>query len=192
MAADLIAGIFVGGRGSRMGGIPKGLLLAPDGEPIVLRTRRLLEAAGASVLLVGTHPGYAGLGLERLSDDASATGPLAGLLALLRRAGGGAAIAVACDMPRLSPGLVRRLVEEAPDAPVVAPRRQVPGRGWVWDPLFARYDPRRVEPVARGLAAEGKTRLQLVLDAAGAEALDLADGQLADLIDWDSPEDLHR
>src|SRR5690606_17572789 len=39
----VVAGIFVGGRGSRMGGLAKGLLEAPDGGPIVARTERMLE-----------------------------------------------------------------------------------------------------------------------------------------------------
>jgi hypothetical protein len=36
--ADLFAGIFVGGRGRRMGGVAKGLLVTPDGAPLVERT----------------------------------------------------------------------------------------------------------------------------------------------------------
>lgn len=182
----LVAGIFVGGRASRMGGVAKGLLVAPDGEPIVLRTRRILEDAGATCVLVGAHPAYADLGLELLADDPSAEGPLAGLLALLARAGDAAALAVACDMPFLRGELVRRLAS-APSAPVVAPSRDAPEKGRaVWEPLFARYDAPAVLPIARALAAQGERRLQRVLDAAGARALALAPEEEATLADWDT------
>ena len=184
----LLAGIFVGGRASRMGGVAKGLLVAPDGEPIVLRTRRILEAAGAECVLVGAHPAYADLGLEVIPDDPAAEGPLAGLLALLARASDrGAAIAVACDMPFIGRDIVRRLVE-APAAPIVAARRWAAERGRdVWEPLFARYscDP-SVLPIARAFASSGERKLQLLLDTAGARALALRPEEEAMLADWDT------
>jgi molybdenum cofactor guanylyltransferase len=187
----LVAGLFVGGRASRMGGVAKGLLVAPDGEPIIARTRRLLEGAGATCVLVGAHAAYAGLELDTVPDDPSATGPLAGLLALLAHVGDGQAIAVACDMPLLTRDIVDRLVN-APPAPVVAPRREIPERGWVWEPLVARYDARLVLPVARRFASRGGRKLQLLLDTAGAQPLELRPEDEAALVDWDAPEHLPR
>jgi molybdopterin-guanine dinucleotide biosynthesis protein A len=175
-----------------MGGAAKGLLLAPDGERIVERTRRLLAEAGASCVLVGEHPAYGGLGLRVIADDPSASGPLAGMLALLSfaaEARAGHAIAVACDMPLLTADLVRRLVE-APAAAIVAPRHHDPERGWLWEPLFARYDAEAVLPVARGLVGTGRRRLQDLLDAAGARPLELTANELAALVDWDTPDAL--
>jgi molybdopterin-guanine dinucleotide biosynthesis protein A len=121
---QLLAGIFVGGRASRFGGIAKGLLTAPDGTPIVVRTRRLLEELGASCVLVGVHPAYDEVELEVVSDDPAAEGPLAGLLSLLDHAKGRTTIAVACDMPLLTHDLLRRLID-APPATFVAPRHAV-------------------------------------------------------------------
>ncbi|MDF2694541.1 MAG: Molybdopterin-guanine dinucleotide biosynthesis protein MobA [Labilithrix sp.] len=191
----LLAGIFVGGRATRMGGVAKGLLAAPGGEPIVVRTRRLLEEVGAHCVLVGVHPAYRDLGLETIADDSAATGPLAGILALLECAkerGADSAIAVACDMPFIAPGPLRRLVA-APVAPIVAVRRWAEEKGRdVWEPLFARYDP-QVLPLARELAEKGMHKLQLLLDRAGARALELGPGEEATLIDWDTlPEDETR
>lgn len=184
----LLAGIFVGGRGRRMGGVAKGLLAAPEGDPIVIKVRRLLEDAGAECVLVGAHPAYEHLALETIADDPAAKGPLAGLLALLARASQGGktwAIAVACDMPFLDRELIRQLVE-APPAPIVAPRRLAAERGReVWEPLFARYDP-AVLDLARDYASKGGARLQSLLSAAGAEALELGPEQVALLTDWDT------
>jgi molybdopterin-guanine dinucleotide biosynthesis protein A len=177
-----------------MGGLAKGLLVAPDGAPIVLRTRRLAEAAGAVCFLVGDHPAYRELGLPVLADDPSATGPLAGLLSLLRTAAGGYALALACDMPQLTGDLIGRLASAPPSA-VVAPRRRhrgEPEKGWLWEPLCARYDTDRVLPIAERFAAEGGRRLQLLLDAAGAEPLALAPDDDHALVDWDETEHLPR
>jgi molybdopterin-guanine dinucleotide biosynthesis protein A len=187
---ELVAGIFVGGRASRMGGVAKGLLVSPDGEPILHRTRRILEDAGARCVLVGANAAYADLGWEVLADDASASGPLAGILALLAYAGDRFALAVACDMPLIAPDLVRRLID-APPAPIVAPRRRdrVHDRE-LWEPLFARYESRTVLPVARVFASEGGRKLQLLLDRAGARALALTSADDLSLTDWDAPGDL--
>jgi molybdenum cofactor guanylyltransferase len=182
---QLLAGIFVGGRASRMGGVAKGLLVAPDGDPIVVRTRRLLEEAGAECVLVGGHPAYRGLGLEVVPDDPAADGPLAGILALLARAADRTAIAVACDMPFIGRDIARRLVE-APPAPIVAARRRAEEKGRdVWEPLFARYAP-SVLPVARDFAKRGERKLQLLLDRAGARPLVLEPAEEAMLTDWDT------
>ena len=180
-----VAGIFVGGAGARMGGMAKGLLVSPGGETLIERWRAVLTEAGVGpVLLVGRHPAYAAVaGLEALDDEPPGIGPLGGLVALLRRAGEGTALALACDMPFVSRELVERLVA-APPAPVVAPRRE--GR---WEPLCARYDAPRVLPLAMRAAAGPRHGLGRVLDAAGAVELPLAPGEAAQLDDWDSPAD---
>lgn len=178
-----VAGIFVGGRGARMGGAAKGLLATPDGRPIVERVSDLLQSLGLEVVLVGRDARYDSLGLRALEDEPSGIGPLGGLIALLRHAGGRAVLALACDMPFIDLALLGRLLD-APAAPVVAPRRE--NR---WEPLFARYDSQRVLPTARARAEEGLYSLQGLLDAVGAKtlALDLPDWTA--LEDWDSPAD---
>jgi molybdopterin-guanine dinucleotide biosynthesis protein A len=181
-----LAGIFVGGAGTRMGGVAKGLLAAPGGEgSLIDRWRAVLAAAGVDrVLLVGRHPAYAEVAaLEAIDDDPPGIGPLGGLIGLLRRAGEGTALAFACDMPFVSPGLVERLVG-APPAPIVAPRR-----GGRWEPLCARYEAPRVLPFAVRAAAGERHGLQRVLDEAGAVELALAPSEAAELHDWDTPDD---
>jgi len=180
----VIAGVFVGGAGTRMGGRAKGLLRAPDGSPIVERWHTILGALGVEMFLVGTSDAYAHLGLEVVADSPGGIGPLGGLIALLRRAGAKPALALACDMPFVSPALVQRLMRAEP-APVVAPRRD--GR---WEPLLARYEPSAVLALALSRVGARDHSLQSLLEAAGAVELPLIGQEADELRDWDAPEDL--
>jgi molybdopterin-guanine dinucleotide biosynthesis protein A len=160
-----------------MGGRPKGLLRTREGVTIVDRWRSMLESLGLEVVLVGDAAPY---GLPSIPDDPPGVGPIGGLAALLAR---GTAIAVACDMPYVTPGLVSRLIHAPAGAPIVAARRD--GR---WEPFFARYDAARVLPRVRAAIASGKRSLQSLFD--DAVALHLEADELGLLRDWDSEEDL--
>lgn len=177
-----VGGIFVGGQSRRMGGQPKGRLVSPDGVPIVTRWASLFEALRIPAVLVGDAAAYRDLGLAAIADDPGAAGPLAGLIALLRHAGDGHTIAVACDMPYVSRHLLERLAA-APPASIVAPKRA--GR---WEPFFARYDAARALPCARAHAHRGA--LQAVLDDACAVELPLSPDEARELRDWDAPGDM--
>lgn len=178
------AGIFVGGGSRRMGGRPKGLLVAPDGGTIVERWIGIFRRSGVEPVLVGALDAYARSDLLTLRDGGEAQGPLAGLLALLEHAD--TAIAVACDMPHVSERLVRRLLDAPPSA-IVAPRRH--GR---WEPFFARYEAASVLPVARARSARGEMALQGLLDECGARELVIDAREHDELHDWDTPEDMAR
>ncbi|HVU05144.1 MAG TPA: molybdenum cofactor guanylyltransferase [Polyangiaceae bacterium] len=187
----LLVGIFVGGSGTRMGGIAKGLLTAPDGgEPLVARLTRISGEAlpGSGVVLVGDPAAYALLGLSALVDDPPASGPLGGLRALLAE---GArterdVITLACDLPFVTAELVARLAAYAPESAAVAPRNA----GGRWEPLFARYS-RRCVKTAESQFASGRRSLRSVLEALGGEAVPLpvTEAEWRLLRDWDTPED---
>jgi molybdopterin-guanine dinucleotide biosynthesis protein A len=192
-AEDVLAGVLVGGAGKRMGERAKGLLEAPGGGTIVARWRTVLRDAGvARVVLVGRYSGrysgrqeaYEAFGLETIEDEPVGVGPIGGLAALLRRAGASHALALACDMPFVSRGLIARLIA-APEAAVVAPRRD-----GLWEPLCARYDARRVLPLALRRIAAGQRALQPLLTEAGAVELALERGEASELRDWDTPDDV--
>src|SRR5262245_56475073 len=127
MAASLVVGLFVGGLGSRFGGIAKGNLRHPSGVRLVERLASVGETAlpGAPLVLVGERAEYADLGLTALSDEPSGIGPLGGLRALVafaKKNACGGAIALACDMPFVTAELVSRLAREHPTATALAPR----------------------------------------------------------------------
>jgi molybdenum cofactor guanylyltransferase len=177
----VVAGIFVGGASRRMGGEPKGLLTAPSGGTVIARWRSIFDALGVPCVLVGASSAYAAEGLASLDDHGDALGPLGGLLALLAYAREGDALAVACDMPYVSPPLVARLAK-APPARAVAPRIDD-----AWHPFFVRYDARASLSRARALADARTTSFQDLLDALDATELALTDDEARELRDWDTP-----
>jgi molybdopterin-guanine dinucleotide biosynthesis protein A len=180
----ITVGIFVGGRATRMGGTAKGLLPLPGPTTILERTLAMVRRQGARAVLVGRSDAYA-VGVPSLPDAESEVGPMGGLLSLLEYAGTGLAIALACDMPYISDGLLGRLVVHVSSAPAVAPKRE--GR---WEPLFARYDPPRAIEVARARLSRRELSLQGLLGELGADELPLLPGDDQLLVDWDRPEDV--
>ena len=195
--ARLIAGVFVGGSSRRMGGRPKGWLLAPrEGAgsrvSILERTVALAQEQCQEVVLVGRAEAYSAVGVPAIDDAVTVTscggdegGPLAGLVALLEHAAGGGTLALACDMPYLTREMLARLAAFEPGAVAVAPRED-----GVWSPLFARYDSARVLGSARAKLQAGDRSLRAVLDAVGARELPLSRDEQRALRDWDSPEDI--
>jgi molybdopterin-guanine dinucleotide biosynthesis protein A len=181
----VLAGIFVGGAGARMAGLAKGLMLTADGTTVVERWRTMLDRLELPVVLVGERKEYGALGIEVVADQPPGIGPLGGLVGLLRRADGARVLALACDMPFVSATIVERLLAQSPQAPIVAPRRD--GR---WEPLCARYEPRRVLPVAEAIATTSDRSLQRLLTDVGAAELQLSSSESDELRDWDSPGDV--
>ncbi len=189
----LVVGIFVGGRGSRMGGVAKGLLKAPDSEATLVErlygevTRATPEAA---VVLVGDASAYAALGVAAVQDEPLGVGPLGGLLGLLTHAerhGACFALALACDLPHLGAEVIARLATEASGASAL-----ITITAGVRNPLLTRYAVATALPAARAVLGAGKRSLQAVLDelGAGVVTLELSEAEAATLGDWDTPEDM--
>jgi molybdopterin-guanine dinucleotide biosynthesis protein A len=181
----VVAGVFVGGAGSRMGGVAKGLLRTAAGTTLLERWRAVLDGLGLTVVLVGDRAPYAGVGLEVVRDEPEGIGPLGGLVGLLRRGAGGRVLALAVDMPFVSDRLVARLLAAPAEVALVAPRRA--GR---WEPLCARYDAAAILPLAIARARGTEHSLQRLLDDAAAVELPLAPDEADGLRDWDTPEDV--
>lgn len=188
--ASLTVGIFVGGRGLRLGGVDKGNLRLTSGETLcerlVARCRTALP--NAALVLVGAAAAYAGLGLPVLADAPAGIGPLGGLRALLLDAhvrGHAGVLALSCDLPYLDAPLIARLATEAPAASFLAPRS-----GELWETLVARYGVDALAEVEAGVAA-GERALQRVVARLGTRAVELvvSASERAELRDWDEPGD---
>ncbi len=179
---DVLAGVFVGGESKRMGR-PKGLLRPPSGETsIVERWITMLRVLEVPHVLVGRRADYESFG-EALDDDPHGIGPIGGLNALVRHAGSGVVLALACDMPLVQEGLLRNLIG-APSHAIVCPRRE--GR---WEPLFARYDVQSMIRTLPERIARGAHRLQDLLDE-HAVPLETTKAESEQLADWDEPSDI--
>ena len=187
----MLCGIFVGGKASRMGGLAKGLLPAPEGgEPLVVRLARLATELGLEPVLVGSDARYAEAlpALRAVPDQPPGIGPLGGLSGLLEAAQDGPVIALACDLPRVSRGLLAKLASHPSRAAVLAPR----GQGGFWEPLCARYDATLVRAPLAAAIARGVRSFKQLFEMLPVEALELSDAERAELGDWDTPEDLQR
>ncbi len=183
-----ILGIFAGGLSRRMGGTPKGLLLAPgSSETLLDRLARVGTEAGLRPILVGSIAIDPDSALPRIADLEPSVGPLSGLAALLEHAVTEPCIAVACDMPFISAALLTRLQLEAPAAAVLAPRDAASGK---WEPFCARYLPGLVRPALTRALASGARSFQSVFRELSVVELALSAAERRELRDWDTPEDI--
>jgi len=132
--------ILAGGRGSRMGGVDKGLQLLDDRPLVAHVIERLRPQVGALMCSANRHlDEYASFGLPVLPDaedrlNGPFLGPLAGLLAGLCAAQTEWLVCAPCDAPRLPTNLVARLVAALDDRTRVVLPRGSDGR---LQPLFA-------------------------------------------------------
>ena len=116
--ADITGLVLAGGRGSRMGGVDKGLQ-DHDGRPLALHAlQRLAPQVGPLMINANRNrEAYAAMGApvwpDALPDYA---GPLAGFLAGLEHCATPWLVTVPCDSPLFPTDLVERLARALTDA----------------------------------------------------------------------------
>ena len=114
--------IQAGGRSTRMGGAPKALMEL-GGRRIVERVVAAVAPVVDDLLVVTNTPDlYDFLRLPMVGDVFPDHGSLGGIYSGLKAAPGDAAFTVACDMPFLTPEVVRLVVGRAGEADIVIPR----------------------------------------------------------------------
>jgi molybdopterin-guanine dinucleotide biosynthesis protein A len=153
---DCTGALVAGGRATRMGGAPKGLLRVA-GEPIAARSLRLFRELFAGALVVANDPApYAALGAPVVADVVPGKGAPGGLHAALLAAPTPWVFTAACDMPFLSrEGILLLAARRAGvDAVVV----EWEGR---LQPLHALWS-RACLPLLARLLAEGDPSLQRI------------------------------
>jgi molybdenum cofactor guanylyltransferase len=123
-ALDITALILAGGRGTRMGGVDKGLQTF-NGVPLALHTLRRLQQGGAAAHVVinanRNLATYETFGVPVWPDGmADYAGPLAGFLTGLERCTTPFLLTVPCDTPLLPLDLTSRLAQalEAQEADI--------------------------------------------------------------------------
>ncbi len=189
--ADCTGALLAGGRATRLGGIPKGLL-AVGGEPIAARSLRLLRALFADALLVANDPApYAALGARVVPDLLPGKGAPGGLHAALSAAGTEWVFAAACDMPFLSTEAIRFLAARRGGWDAVLVRAA--GR---LEPLHAFWS-RRCLPELDRLLRAGDPSLRQLAAAVRARVVEEPEWRTVDpdgraLANVNTPEDAAR
>jgi molybdopterin-guanine dinucleotide biosynthesis protein A len=118
----LTAVLFVGGRSQRMGADKATLTFR--GEPLWARQLRTLRALRPEALWVsaGAHPVWCPKELTVVLDEPPSRGPLSGLAAALARLETSHLLALAVDLPRMTPEILARLWTMARRGCGVVPR----------------------------------------------------------------------
>lgn len=156
--SDITGVALAGGRGQRMHGADKGLLLL-GGRPLVGHVLAALEAVAGTVLINANRNAelYRAFGPPVIPDpDASFQGPLAGLLSAMRAAGTPYLLSVPCDTPLLTGPLLMRLVNALLDA---GAELAVAGDGQRLHPLVLLADTALAEDL-EGYLAGGERRVE--------------------------------
>lgn len=162
---DLEVAILAGGQSRRMG-TNKALLRAHAGGLMLIEivAERLREADLAPTLLVTNTPEeYVFLGLPCVRDSVEDAGALGGILTALAHSAHLRTLIVACDMPLLSPALLRYMAVLADSSDAIVPRWRNENGLYHVEPLHSIYSQRCVQPILQQIAA-GQLRVIDLLD----------------------------
>ena len=118
----MLSGLVLAGGESRRMGRDKSALQLADGRTLLHRQVAILREAGATVVQVSLRPGSIAdcAGVRVVVDQLEQAGPLAGIAAGLQEAPEGLVLVLAVDMPGITTGHLRQLLELAtPECGVV-------------------------------------------------------------------------
>jgi len=189
---DCTGVLVAGGRGTRLGGIAKGLLDF-GGETIASRTVSLFRSIFADVFVVANDAvPYASLGVRIEADRIAGKGAPGGLHTALAAARTPWVFTAGCDMPFLSERPIRHLAAQRSGGD----RAVVPVWGGLAQPLHALWSTAALADVER-LVSAGDPSLQSIVGAVGARLVSEREWGSVDpggraLENANTPEDLAR
>lgn len=175
---DVTGLVLAGGRGSRMGGVDKGLQTL-GGVPLArIALERLAPQVGRLMLNANRHlETYAGFGIPVWPDAAADfPGPLAGFLAGLAHCETPWLATVPCDSPRFPVDLVERLAAAVGQAPAAVAATREPGGVLQRQPVFALMHRDLAGDLAAYLAG-GERRIDAWLRGHGAVQVPFDDAE---------------
>jgi molybdopterin-guanine dinucleotide biosynthesis protein A len=133
LSADVSGVILAGGKSSRYGA--NKAFVEVDGIPLIERVAGVLQSIFEQTVIVTNSPEeYSYLNMPMRRDVIPGLGPLGGILTGLQMIPGKAGFFVACDMPFLSPDLIRYMVGIKDPFDVVVPKIT-----WKIEALHALY-----------------------------------------------------
>lgn len=154
--------VLAGGRGSRMGGVDKGLQLH-RGIPLALHAARRLAPQTGSVMLSANRnrTKYAEFGFEVHADTSAEefAGPLAGFAAGLDHCRTEYLVTVPCDTPDFPVDLVARLIEAMNAAGCDSAVAALAGEPPMYEPAFCLLR-RTLRPGLAAYMAQGGRKVE--------------------------------
>jgi len=179
---NVVGAVLVGGSSRRMG--QDKALLELGGQTLLERAIGVLETVVEEVVVVGPRrQRYTDMGVGLVSDARPGLGPVGGIHTALLHGAGRAAFVLACDMPFVTPDLVRWIVGSDGSSSVVSPddrRSARPIARFVRDrhgaqPLCGLYTSGCLPAVERALD-QGRLSAQDLLNHLESEYLELDTG----------------
>ena len=181
-------------------GTDKALLrLMPDGPTLIELVVAAVRAVADEVFIVANDDRLASLGLRTVPDAFPGAGSLGGIYSAVAGARTPYCLVVACDMPFLSPPLLRALADTPRDYDVLAPYLEVGtnrqgGAKGVYETLHAIYG-RAALPAMRAQLASEQYRIvgffpQVRVRAVAEEQVRALDPQLRSFFNVNTPERL--
>ena len=179
----LTAAILAGGESRRMGADKAALEV--EGVTLLSRTAQTALDADLPVLVAGrVRPAAWSLKAVAFAEDAlPGLGPLGGLATALRQSQAGV-LALACDLPLLTPDAVRWLWAQAGQG---NEHGLVVVNDGKWEPLFSVYC-RACLPLIEARLAEGRRSLHGLIEAGQFAFADAPDWVAAQLVNVNTPE----
>lgn len=130
---DVVSAILAGGKSIRMGRDKATLVL--DSEPLVQRVYGVAREVFKNIIVVSNdHDVLPGMDIPIIRDVVAVQSPLAGIVSALIHADADYVFALACDMPFLSAGAMRYMLDNVNGEDIIIPKTE---KGY--EPLHAIY-----------------------------------------------------
>ncbi|MCA9398497.1 MAG: molybdenum cofactor guanylyltransferase [Candidatus Omnitrophica bacterium] len=149
--------IFCGGKSSRMGQ-PKEVMVLRSGVTLIEHVYQILSVLCSKIVLLG-NPSKIPASLEKLDripDNFSDIGPIAGLEAMLSSGIDDEYLTVPCDLDRINVDALKILIDAKGKLPIILRRKDQ------LEPLIGRYSP-DILPVIREKIKRNLFSLKAVL-----------------------------
>ncbi len=138
--------VLAGGQGRRMGNQPKAWLNI-GGQPLIFRILDRLREVFSELLVVARHSTAIGeIGVRVIGDLYPGYGPLGGIYTALHTVSSPYIFCCACDMPFMSPPLIKYMCDNPAEPDVIIPRF-----GGRLHPLHAIYSQSCLSKIERQL-----------------------------------------
>lgn len=170
---QLTAAILAGGRGERLGGVDKGLVML-QGRPLAAWVLDRVRSQAGDILIVANRhlPDYAAFGVPVVSDSwPDFRGPLMGFDAAMRASTTDWLLCVPCDAVRLPADLAQRLLAGARRAAAPAAYARSRGDAHYVCCLLSRT----LAPALAAAIGGGESAPRRWLGQVGAVAVDIPD-----------------